>query len=196
MLALFDDPDSEEAQAFIDRLEDLGVEIIANNHEANNYKLDIDEPDENELEGFDSGDKVYDVSRTPTHIMETIRGAKISMIFQEPMTSLNPVYTIGNQISEMFINASDRIITTPRCFDYCKGRSFSFRCDLFDCLQQPGDLFFMIIDMHGNPYGLESGFGDHPDAETAFRQPGGCLPVMNTGKFKRDHLCSELRFSR
>ena len=35
--------------------------------------------------------------------MRTIRGNRISMIFQEPMTSLNPVYTIGNQISEMFI---------------------------------------------------------------------------------------------
>lgn len=34
--------------------------------------------------------------------MRHIRGAKIAMIFQEPMTSLNPVYTIGNQISEMF----------------------------------------------------------------------------------------------
>ena len=32
--------------------------------------------------------------------MRQIRGNKISMIFQEPMTSLNPVYTIGNQISE------------------------------------------------------------------------------------------------
>jgi len=32
--------------------------------------------------------------------MRRIRGNKISMIFQEPMTSLNPVYTIGNQISE------------------------------------------------------------------------------------------------
>ena len=31
-----------------------------------------------------------------------IRGAGIAMIFQEPMTSLNPVFTIGNQISEMF----------------------------------------------------------------------------------------------
>jgi oligopeptide/dipeptide ABC transporter ATP-binding protein len=35
--------------------------------------------------------------------MRGIRGKRISMIFQEPMTSLNPVYTIGNQISEMFI---------------------------------------------------------------------------------------------
>ena len=34
--------------------------------------------------------------------MRAIRGKRISMIFQEPMTSLNPVYTIGNQISEMF----------------------------------------------------------------------------------------------
>ncbi len=35
--------------------------------------------------------------------MQEIRGNQISMIFQEPMTSLNPVYTIGNQISEPFI---------------------------------------------------------------------------------------------
>jgi len=42
--------------------------------------------------------------------MRDIRGDKISMIFQEPMTSLNPLYTIGNQISEMFIrhNGYDR----------------------------------------------------------------------------------------
>src|SRR5438552_4525632 len=32
--------------------------------------------------------------------MRAIRGNEIAMIFQEPMTSLNPVYTIGDQISE------------------------------------------------------------------------------------------------
>jgi len=32
--------------------------------------------------------------------MRSIRGKRIAMIFQEPMTSLNPVYTIGNQIAE------------------------------------------------------------------------------------------------
>ena len=33
-------------------------------------------------------------------VMRTIRGNKISIIFQDPMTSLNPVYTIGNQLKE------------------------------------------------------------------------------------------------
>ena len=33
--------------------------------------------------------------------MRSIRGAKIAMIFQEPMTSLNPVLTIGRQLTEM-----------------------------------------------------------------------------------------------
>src|SRR3989338_10807241 len=32
--------------------------------------------------------------------MRQMRGAQIAMIFQEPMTSLNPVFTIGNQIGE------------------------------------------------------------------------------------------------
>lgn len=35
--------------------------------------------------------------------MRTIRGNKISMIFQEPMTALNPLFTIGNQVSESFM---------------------------------------------------------------------------------------------
>jgi oligopeptide/dipeptide ABC transporter ATP-binding protein len=35
--------------------------------------------------------------------MEKVRGDKISMIFQEPMTSLNPVFTIGNQIMEAIL---------------------------------------------------------------------------------------------
>ena len=32
-----------------------------------------------------------------------IRGDRMSMIFQDPMTSLNPVYTIGSQLEEVFI---------------------------------------------------------------------------------------------
>jgi len=50
---------------------------------------------------FNDGEKVYDIAKTPTQVMETIRGAKISMIFQEPMTSLNPVFRSGDQIDEV-----------------------------------------------------------------------------------------------
>ncbi len=42
------------------------------------------------------------VQATPAQ-MRDIRGNRISMIFQEPMTSLNPVYTIGNQIAETYV---------------------------------------------------------------------------------------------
>ncbi|MBR0800752.1 ABC transporter ATP-binding protein [Bradyrhizobium jicamae] len=41
-----------------------------------------------------------DLARLPEPEMQAIRGNAISMIFQEPMTSLNPVYTAGNQIIE------------------------------------------------------------------------------------------------
>ena len=34
--------------------------------------------------------------------MQAIRGNEISMVFQEPMTSLNPVFTVGRQIAESF----------------------------------------------------------------------------------------------
>ena len=51
---------------------------------------------------FDAGDgKVYNIVNTPTKVMQTIRGSKISMIFQEPMTSLNPVFRIGYQLNEV-----------------------------------------------------------------------------------------------
>jgi len=43
-----------------------------------------------------------DLVNYPPERMRNIRGNRIAMIFQEPMTSLNPVYTIGDQIAEMF----------------------------------------------------------------------------------------------
>lgn len=42
-----------------------------------------------------------DLSKASNAEMRDVRGNKISMIFQEPMTSLNPVYTIGYQMVEM-----------------------------------------------------------------------------------------------
>lgn len=44
-----------------------------------------------------------DILKLPEKEMRKLRGNKISMIFQEPMTSLNPVFTIGHQIEESLI---------------------------------------------------------------------------------------------
>ena len=51
---------------------------------------------------FNLGDgKACNIVNAPTSMMQDIRGNKISMIFQEPMTSLNPVFRIGDQVDEV-----------------------------------------------------------------------------------------------
>ena len=47
------------------------------------------------------GKKVYDIAKMPIREIHRIRGKQIAMIFQEPMTSLNPVFTIGQQLDEV-----------------------------------------------------------------------------------------------
>src|SRR5262245_37191650 len=46
------------------------------------------------------GGETLDIVRADAATLRDIRGAEIAMIFQEPMTSLNPVFTVGDQISE------------------------------------------------------------------------------------------------
>lgn len=59
-----------------------------------------------------------DLLKKSTQQMQKIRGSKVSMIFQDPMTSLNPIETVGNQISEV-IRLHNRIsraeATTRAC---------------------------------------------------------------------------------
>ncbi len=45
--------------------------------------------------------KAYNVVNAPTSLMQKLRGNQMSMIFQEPMTSLNPVFRIGDQVDEV-----------------------------------------------------------------------------------------------
>ena len=68
---------------------------------AYDYKRDekgnpVGKPGEYEME-----EKVYDIAKMPIHEIHRIRGKQVAMIFQEPMTSLNPVFTIGEQLDEV-----------------------------------------------------------------------------------------------
>jgi len=57
---------------------------------------------------YDGNKKAYDITKMPTKEMYRIRGKDITMIFQEPMTSLNPVFTIGYQLDEVsFIHTTN-----------------------------------------------------------------------------------------
>ena len=69
---------------------------------AYDYKRDEDgEPVANEDGEFEMEEKIYDIAKMPIHEIHRIRGKQIAMIFQEPMTSLNPVFTIGEQLDEV-----------------------------------------------------------------------------------------------
>ena len=58
----------------------------------------------------ENGNKLaFDIAKMPTKEMYNIRGKDITMIFQEPMTSLNPVFTIGYQLDEvMYIHYPEK----------------------------------------------------------------------------------------
>ncbi len=47
------------------------------------------------------GGRAYDVTKAPNEVLQKLRGNYVSMIFQEPMTALNPVFRIGDQINEV-----------------------------------------------------------------------------------------------
>ena len=60
------------------------------------FKSKEHKPGTNEVE-----EKVYDIAQMPSREIFRVRGKQIAMIFQEPMTSLNPVFTIGQQLDEV-----------------------------------------------------------------------------------------------
>ncbi len=57
--------------------------------------------------GYIAGGRILlhgqNVAQLPPIAMRSIRGNQVSMIFQEPMTALNPVFTVGNQIAEAIL---------------------------------------------------------------------------------------------
>jgi len=61
----------------------------------------VQEKDERGRPVFETEEKVYDIAKMPMKEIHRIRGKQIAMIFQEPMTSLNPIFTIGEQLDEV-----------------------------------------------------------------------------------------------
>ena len=77
-----------------------------------------------------SGSILYegeDIVKVSDRKIRDIRGKKISMIFQEPMTSLNPLMTIGKQISELL----------DRHFDISKKETYKRAKNILDLVQIP-----------------------------------------------------------
>ena len=67
----------------------------------------------------DRAERVHDLARLGARDFRAIRGREIAMIFQEPMTSLNPLYTVGDQIGEMIAlhEPLDRATARKRALD-------------------------------------------------------------------------------
>lgn len=61
----------------------------------------IQQVDESGVVQYEMEEKVFDIADMPMNEIHRIRGRQISMIFQEPMTSLNPIFTIGDQLDEV-----------------------------------------------------------------------------------------------
>ena len=78
-----------------------GQPILGNNGKPILAK--VQKRDNNGIPLFEMEEKVYNVAKMPTEVMRKIRGREITMIFQEPMTSLNPIFTIGNQLDEVVL---------------------------------------------------------------------------------------------
>ena len=57
--------------------------------------------EEHGLGVYEQEETVYDIAKMPIAEMYRLRGRQMAMVFQEPMTSLNPVFTIGEQLDEV-----------------------------------------------------------------------------------------------
>ena len=77
------------------------VDELNKKGEKTGRKIPLQRLDEKGAPMFETEEKVYDIAKMPQSEIYRIRGKQIAMIFQEPMTSLNPIFTIGEQLDEV-----------------------------------------------------------------------------------------------
>ncbi len=69
--------------------------------EGNPVYQPVQEINEDGIGVFEQEETVFDIAKMPIQEMYRLRGRQMAMVFQEPMTSLNPVFTIGDQLDEV-----------------------------------------------------------------------------------------------
>ncbi|MBO5090909.1 MAG: ABC transporter ATP-binding protein [Clostridia bacterium] len=69
--------------------------------EGKTIKVPVQKTDAQGVLQYENEEKIYDIAKMPINEIHRIRGKQIAMIFQEPMTSLNPIFTIGEQLDEV-----------------------------------------------------------------------------------------------
>lgn len=94
---LSDDP-ADEGVSPTDLTKEIGVEDIVNSGGAE--ELGLIDPNDFLVVDPDRNRAYVELLRAPAEALTRIRGNDIAMIFQDAQTALNPVYTVGNQISE------------------------------------------------------------------------------------------------
>ncbi len=85
---------------------------------------------------FEEHDEVVDIAKMPLSEMSHIRGSEISMIFQEPMTSLNPVFTIGNQLDEvtlLHVDGADKLLAKEKSLEMLRLVGIAMPDHVYNC---------------------------------------------------------------